>query len=56
MRNHLSKLLSGDFVPEPVVKVAKAPKKAEPRKKRSVMGETDAFAARRPSRGAKDGK
>lgn len=53
MRNRLSKLLSGDVVPEPVVKVAKAPKKAAPRKKRSVMGETDAFAARRPSRAGK---
>ena len=53
MRNRLSKLLSGDVLPEPVVKAVKAPKKTAPRKKRSVMGETDAFAARRPSRAGK---
>lgn len=53
MRNRLSKLLSGEAVPLPVVKVAKTPTKGAARKKRSVMGETDAFAARRPSRASK---
>jgi hypothetical protein len=54
MRGHLVKLLSGDVVPAPIVKAEKAPKKAAPRKRRSVMDETDAFAVKRPSRARKN--
>lgn len=54
MRNHLGKLLSGEAVPAPVVKVEKPAKKAAPRKKRSVMDETDAFSVKRPSRAGKN--
>ena len=53
MRGHLSKLLSGDVLPAPVVKAEKPPKQIAPRRKRSVMDETDAFAVKRPSRAAK---
>jgi|CXWL01.1.fsa_nt_gi hypothetical protein len=47
MRNRLSKVLTAEVVPTPFDKAPRATKKSAPRKNRSVMGETDAFAAKR---------